>query len=67
MRGRDYGLRGESEGHQEFLQGTDALSDPFQVPVLDCVGHLAEVGPDGEVAALVANDEPDYFVLLQRF
>jgi hypothetical protein len=52
----DYGLRGEAQGHQEVLEGLDALFDLIWVSVLDGVGHLTEVGSDGEVAALIADD-----------
>ena len=30
------------------------------------MGHLAEVGPHGEVPSLVADDEPDHVIALQR-
>src|SRR4051794_27699870 len=66
VRGRDDGFRGEAEGHEEVLESVDALADRLQVSILDGVRHLAEVRADGEVPTLVADDEPENVVALQR-
>jgi hypothetical protein len=56
----------EAEGHQEVLQGLDAVFHAVHVAVLDGVRELTEVRADGEVAVLVADDEADDVVAIQR-